>query len=279
MGWLWAAVAAVALAGAAWEASGWAPARRPRAAAEPPVWDLGPSPGPARLALARWGCAAGIGAGALLATHNLVASAILGVGAHRLPDALVARWRLARRHRLDVQAYALANTARLLLPLAENVVTAITEMLPQTEPPLQDILAFALQQEAREVGALTEAIRAVGLAVGLPDLALFGDILLQVRTQAPQAAELLHHLVAVWGERLQQEQRRLGRITGSARLGAIMVAASLAAQVGWPLVSPGARAADGALAGQLLGGLGALLTTAAWLVLERAQRRALEAAA
>jgi len=90
---------------------------------------------------------------------------------------------------------------------------------------------------------------------------------------------LLHHLVAVWGERLQQEQRRLGRITGSARLGAIMVAASLAAQVGWPLVSPGARAADGALAGQLLGGLGALLTTAAWLVLERTQRRALEAAA
>lgn len=209
----------------------------------------------------------------------MAAAAILGFGAWRLPDALVTRWRLARRHRLDVQAYALANTARLLLPIAENVVTAITEMLPQTEPPLRDILAFALQQEAREVGALTEAIRAVGLAVGLPDLALLGDILLQVRTQAPQAAELLHHLVAVWGERLQQEQRRLGRITGSARLGSIMVAMSLAAQVGWPLLSPGARAADGALAGQLLGGLGALLTTAAWVVLEHTQRRALEASA
>jgi hypothetical protein len=70
------------------------------------------------------------------------------------------------------------------------------------------------------------------------------------------------------------EQKRLGKMSSSSRLGGIMIAISIGIQVLWPAVSATARANGGRVVGQILGFFAALMTAGAWMTLIGQTRKA-----
>lgn len=238
------------------------------------VWDLGP-------ALPPWlHLALRITVGILTAaavgflTHNIGEALVLGALGSTLPGMILARMRQRRRNALDTQCYTMANSLQLLLPISPNLVHALADARDNAEEPLRSVLSAALRGETRTTGSATEFLRQVGRDLRLTDLELLGDILLQVNTQTIKAGALLTNLVELWGERLQSEHKRLGKIAGSVRLGSVMIAVSLGVQVLWPALDATARSVDGRLVGQIFGFFGAAVTAGAWMTLTGAQRKA-----
>lgn len=240
-------------------------------------WDLGPNLPAPTLVLLRVVAGVVIGLLIFLATHNVGATAVFGGIGSMTPILIMRRMNANRRALLDTQTYTLANSLRLLLPISSNVITALRDARDNAEEPLQSILSAALRTESRKTGGATDMIRDVGRDLNLTDMELLGDILLQVRTQTIRAGDLLNDLVALWGDRLQIEQRRLGKMSGSTRLGMIMILASMSIQVLWPAFDPSVRAIDGRLVGQVFGTIGALMTAGAFLIMDSATRKAMNA--
>lgn len=241
------------------------------------MWDLGPTLPRATLLTLRIASGAVMAIIVMFATHNVGVSLIFGAMSGLLPVMVLRRMTAARRAKLDTQAYTLANSLRLLLPISDNVVSAMGDAVNNAEEPLKSILAQSLRAETRATGSGTEMIRKVGRDLRLADLELLGDILVQIRTQTTRASDLLIDLVAMWGARLQVEQKRLGKISGSTRLGIGMILVSVLVQVAWPAFSLPARDADGQLVGQVVGSLGAAMTAGAWWMLDGATRKAMNA--
>lgn len=241
------------------------------------TWDLGPTLPRTTLLALRIASGAVMAIIVMLSTHNVGVSLIFGSMSGMLPTMVLRRMTAARRAKLDTQAYTLANSLRLLLPISDNVVAALGDAVNNAEEPLKSILSQSLRDEMRMTGSGTEMLRKVGRDLGLADMELLGDILVQIRTQTTRASDLLIDLVAMWGARLQTEQKRLGKISGSTRLGIGMILISVLIQVGWPAFSLPAREADGRLIGQVVGSLGAAMTAGAWMMLDRATRRAMNA--
>ncbi len=241
------------------------------------IWDLGPTLSPMTLLVIRLVSAVAAGILVLVMTHNLGETVVMGFLGSTLPMAVINRQRQQRRALLDTQCYTMSNSLRLLLPISTNAVDALRDMRDSAEDPLKSVLAAALRSETRTTGTVTEFIRQVGHDLHLDDMELLGDVLGQVRTQTTRASVLLENLVKLWGERLQMEQRRLGKMTSSSRLGSIMIIISLGIQLGWPAISASARATDGHLIGQVFGFFAALVTAGAWLTLQGQTRKAMKA--
>lgn len=234
------------------------------AAADEPVWDLGPMLPRGLYHVLRIVSAGVVGLIVLLATHNggeMIGMAVLG---STLPRYVLDRLRHQRRLLLDSQAYSMASTLRLLLPVSANLVDALRDAQRNAEPPLSDLLLKALQAETRVTGSATEFLRQAGRDLKLHDLELLGDVLYQVRTQTPRAGALIDNLTEMWGQRLAAAQRRLGRMSGAVRLGTIMIGVSVLIQVAWPAVSPATRALDGHVMAQMFGLFASMMTFAAW---------------
>ncbi|POB12312.1 hypothetical protein [Sulfobacillus sp. hq2] len=259
----------------------WYTTGTPSSAAKPrepdPAWDLGPSLAPRLLVGLRIGAGVIVALLVLGATHNIGVAGIFGAMGGLMPVVILRRMAATRRAKLDTQAYTLANSLRLLLPISDNVVSALTDAMHNAEEPLKSILAQSLRAETRHTGAGTEMIRQIGRDVRQADLELLGDILVQIRTQTTRASRLLEDLVAMWGSRLQTEQKRLGKISGSTRLGFGMIVISVGIQVFWPAFSAGARHSDGTVVGLVMGSVGAAMTAGAFWLLDRAVRKAMNA--
>ena len=238
------------------------------------IWDLGPTLPQATMLLIRGmsGLIAAVLVGFL--THNLGEAVVLGFLGSTIPLMILNRQRRQRRIRLDTQCYTMANSLRLLLPVSANTVEALRDARDNSEEPLRGVLSAALRSETRTTGTVTEFLRQVGHDLHLADMELLGDVLLQVRTQTTRASTLLENLVAMWGNRLQVEQKRLGKMSSSSRLGIIMIVISIGIQVIWPAVSASARQTDGHLLAQVFGFFAALVTAGAWMTLMGQTRKA-----
>jgi hypothetical protein len=252
--------------------------RRARSSAveDEKIWDLGPTLAPWWLLTLR--ITGGVIAAGVVAmmTHNIGEAIGLGFLGSTLPGMFLAQIRQRRRAALDTQCYTMANSLQLLLPITPNLVNALADARDNAEEPLASVLAAALRRETRTTGTATEFLRRVGHDLHLTDLELLGDILLQVNTQTIKASALLVNLVELWGDRLQTEHKRLGKITASARLGSIMIVISLGIQVLWPALDASARAVDSRLVGQVFGFVGAAVTVGAWMTLTGATRKAMQ---
>ncbi|WP_053958414.1 type II secretion system F family protein [Sulfobacillus thermosulfidooxidans] len=267
-----AAVMGMALAGGGFGWIGWilgllqwrTPSSRPRREL---AWDIGPHWPSWVMRVAP--IASGVIGAAVVweITHNVGEVMGLSIIAGMLPRLM---WITIRRHRrieLDTQFYSLANTLRLLLPITSNVIDALRDVRDTSDNPLADVLTVALRRETRETGAATEFLRAVGHDLGLGEVELFGDILTQVRTQTVQASELLTNLTMLWGDRLQVEQKRAGKIAGSRRLASVMLVATLLVQLGWPLVSQTIAQLDRSVIAAIFGAIASGMTLGAWALL------------
>ena len=251
----------------------------PAVAREFPVVDLGPTlrrPLPQLLAAA---AAAALAAYVFTVARNVPMALGFAVIGWMAPGAVLQALRRQRRHLFDLQAYTAVNSLQFLLPLAPNVVAAIANTVDNVDPPLRTVLTAALAAETKRTGALTDAIKAAAADIGLPDFALFADILEQTRRQNVQAARLLSQLAEMWGQRLTAEQARAGRLAGSLRLGRIVLAAAALAQLGAPLVDPAIRPAVASVPGQIFGGVATGFLLAALSLYLRTLRRAHDTAA
>ncbi len=238
------------------------------------AWDLGPSLPRGVMLLLRSGSALAAAVLVAFMTHNVGEALVLGFLGSTIPLMILNRQRRQRRIRLDTQCYTMANSLRLLLPVSANTVEALRDARDNSEEPLRGVLSAALRSETRTTGTVTEFLRQVGHDLHLADMELLGDVLLQVRTQTTRASTLLENLVAMWGNRLQVEQKRLGKMSSSSRLGIIMIVISIGIQVIWPAVSASARQTDGHLLAQVFGFFAALVTAGAWMTLMGQTRKA-----
>ncbi|SMC01946.1 hypothetical protein SAMN00768000_0174 [Sulfobacillus thermosulfidooxidans DSM 9293] len=259
-------ILAISLGWMGWMLGGMRIARQ-GSAPNAPVWDLGPTWPASVQSLAPLG--AGLIGGGLVwtITHNVGEVLGLGLTASMIPGWIRLLLRRRRHVLLDTQFYTLANTLRLLLPITANLVIALRDARETAESPLADVLTAALRRETRQTGAATEFIRDVGRDLGLGEVELLGDVLTQVRTQTVQASDLLTNLTMMWGDRLQTEQKRAGKITGSQRLGLIMLGITILIQLGWPLVSQTVATLDRGIIAAVFGAVASGITFGAFTIL------------
>ncbi|AEJ40854.1 hypothetical protein TPY_2694 [Sulfobacillus acidophilus TPY] len=250
----------------------------PQPAMSDTQWDIGPTLSPG-VWTALW--AGSIGLTAILVwrwTGNVPMTMLYGWAGQSIPGAILTTMRRRRLRVLDTQAYVMANSLRTLLPVANNLEHAVQLLVSNLDAPLRPLVTRALASEAEQSGQMVEQLRQAGRALGLADLELMADILQQIRSQTYHALPLLTRLVELWGERLQQEARRAGKITGSFRLASALLLVSIGVQLGWPALSPSAHAALSSIIGQVAGGFGAGVTMVAWTVYQRTQNTALNPA-
>lgn len=229
-------------------------------------WILDLPGSPAWLWPLRAAAAALVGAAALAVTRIPLAALLLTAAGAALPGLMLDAWARSRWRAADQAAYTMANTLAFLLPVYGHPVPALRRLAPEVDPPLRAWLREALGQEALGQRTADTALRDLAGRLNHAELGLLADILRTDRLEQP-AAHLLRQLTVSWGQRLQDDALRAGKLHAGYLLGLLFTGVPVAGWLLGFLAFPQTMAAfQGSLVGQVAGvaGLAAFLS-GGWL--------------
>lgn len=212
---------------------------------------------------------------ALIATHNIPASGIVGIMAYYIPQTLLHNWGLARWRDADSEAYVLTNTLQFLLPVFGHPLTALREVAQSIHGPLQTWIAEALAAETTG-GSAEQALFDLGVRLAHPELQLLAEILKADRREKP-SSDLLAELIQAWTERVRQDKKRHAKLAATKRFTTLIIAGPVLGFLTLGLLAPGIMAVfSTSLAGQAAGAAGMALMGGAALVARGALHHAEE---